>query len=76
MIDAGPGIDPDARTRVFDRFWRGASGPGVSGGGSGLGLAIVAAVAAAHGGSAWADANGDRLPGAHFVVELPARPPA
>jgi two-component system OmpR family sensor kinase len=55
---------------------RGEHDSGASGGGSGLGLAIVAAVAAAHGGTAWAEARGDRLPGAHFVVELPARPPA
>ncbi|MDQ1481341.1 MAG: two-component system, OmpR family, sensor kinase [Actinomycetota bacterium] len=76
VIDGGRGIGADARPRVFDRFWRGEHDSGASGGGSGLGLAIVAAVAAAHGGTAWAEARGDRMPGAHFVVELPARPPA
>jgi two-component system, OmpR family, sensor kinase len=75
VVDAGPGIDPAARTRVFDRFWRGEGGSAVPGGGSGLGLAIVAAVASAHGGSAWADSGADRLCGAHIVVELPRRPP-
>jgi hypothetical protein len=35
----------------------------------------VAAVTEAHGGRAWAEPNDDRLRGAHFVVELPARPP-
>jgi two-component system OmpR family sensor kinase len=75
VIDAGPGIDPEACARVFDRFWRGMPGGSAPSGGSGLGLAIVAAVAVAHGGKAWADAGaGER--GAHLVVELPSRPPA
>jgi signal transduction histidine kinase len=34
--DEGPGLEPDERTRAFDRFWRKRSGEG-----SGLGLAIV-----------------------------------
>jgi two-component system, OmpR family, sensor kinase len=75
--DEGPGIDPDDRDAVFDRFWRGEDAPR---GGSGLGLAIVAAVADAHGGTAWEGSGDDHVPGgvcgAHFVVELPARPPA
>jgi two-component system OmpR family sensor kinase len=72
IVDDGAGIGPDECIRVFDRFWRGTT----SGGGSGLGLAIVAATAQAHGGRAWADPSDDRLRGAHFVVELPARPPS
>ena len=40
--DRGPGIPPEERTRIFDRFWRG-SGAGANG--SGLGLAIVKEVA-------------------------------
>lgn len=74
VIDAGAGIEPSERERVFDRFRRGQHGHGAPNGGSGLGLAIVAAVAAAHGGRAWVDANDDHQPGAHFVVELPRRP--
>jgi signal transduction histidine kinase len=50
--DEGAGFPASLRTRAFDRFARGA-GEGQPG--SGLGLAIVAAVAAAHGGSAHAD---------------------
>jgi len=42
--DDGPGIPPEQRERVFDRFQRGEGGsPGVQG--SGLGLAIVKAAA-------------------------------
>lgn len=38
VIDRGPGIAPEYRERVFERFWR---APGAPAGGSGLGLAIV-----------------------------------
>ena len=44
--DDGPGIPPEARERVFDRFQR---GEGVNVEGSGLGLAIVRAAARRHG---------------------------
>jgi signal transduction histidine kinase len=41
--DAGPGIDPRERTKVFERFYRGsAAGRRGSGTGSGLGLSLVA----------------------------------
>ena len=45
VADNGPGIPPDERARVFDRFFRGADNrePG-----SGLGLSIVKRIADAH----------------------------
>jgi signal transduction histidine kinase len=43
--DAGPGIPPEERTRVFDRFYRHAAGDEA---GTGLGLAIVRSVADRH----------------------------
>jgi len=46
VVDDGPGIAPEERERVFDRFYR---KPGTRAPGSGLGLAIVKAIAAAHG---------------------------
>lgn len=50
VIDEGPGLSEEERTRAFDRFWRAAgSAPGH---GSGLGLAIVAQLAGACGGTA------------------------
>jgi two-component system, OmpR family, sensor kinase len=50
VTDDGPGVPAGDLPRIFDRFCR-ASAPSARPG-SGLGLAIVAAVAAAHGGTA------------------------
>jgi two-component system, OmpR family, sensor kinase len=47
--DTGPGIPPSERTRVFDRFYRGAHAESGSERGSGLGLAIVKRIAERHG---------------------------
>jgi two-component system OmpR family sensor kinase len=44
--DSGPGIPPDERVRVLDRFYRVA---GSEASGSGLGLAIITAIAERHG---------------------------
>jgi two-component system OmpR family sensor kinase len=44
--DSGPGIPPEERERVFDRFYRIA---GSEAAGSGLGLAIIKAIAERHG---------------------------
>lgn len=45
VLDAGPGVAPEDRERVFERF-----GTDAEGGGTGLGLAIARWVAALHGG--------------------------
>ena len=64
--DDGPGIDPEMRERVFDRFFR-ASKQLQSG--SGLGLAIAASVTARHNGQIrLEDAPGGGL---RVVVTLP-----
>jgi len=64
--DDGPGIPPEQRKRIFDRFVRQG---GDSGRSTGLGLAIVRAVAEGHGGSV---TLADAAPGSRFTVELPA----
>jgi two-component system, OmpR family, sensor kinase len=67
VADRGPGVPPELRDRIFDRFARGAGDGSV--GGSGLGLAIVRAVAQSHGGRVRLDdADGG---GARFTVTLP-----
>ena len=45
--DNGPGIAPDERERVFERFYRSVQATGATG--SGLGLAIARAIALRHG---------------------------
>ena len=72
--DDGPGIPPDQRERVFDRFHRTDSGRGRAAGGTGLGLAIVRAIADAHGGRVTASASSEG--GARIVLELPGFSPA
>ena len=58
--DHGPGIAPEDRPHVFERFYRAESARSKPG--SGLGLAMVKQIVDAHGGSVWAEApaDGDR----------------
>lgn len=70
--DSGPGIAPEDRLRVLDRFYR---APGARGHGSGLGLAIVQTVAARSGATVEVGASAD-LGGASFTVRWPALVPA
>jgi two-component system, OmpR family, sensor histidine kinase MprB len=62
--DHGPGIAPEDREHVFDRFYRAANARSQPG--SGLGLAIVREVAEAHGGTVEAD----EAPGGGAVLRL------
>jgi signal transduction histidine kinase len=64
--DAGPGVRPEDRARVFDRFWRAAGAPP---GGTGLGLAIAKWIAEHHDGSISVDRS--EAGGARFEVRLP-----
>jgi len=50
VSDSGPGIAPEYRERVFDRFFR-VEPPGMNVGGAGLGLAICRRFVEMHGGS-------------------------
>jgi two-component system sensor histidine kinase KdpD len=50
VSDAGPGVPPAERERIFEAFWR-APGAAPDIGGSGLGLYIARALAEAQGGS-------------------------
>jgi signal transduction histidine kinase len=72
VADDGPGVPPELREEIFERFVRG-EGPADTavGGGGGLGLAIVSAVARSHGGNA--EVGESALGGALFRVRLPLR---
>jgi signal transduction histidine kinase len=66
--DSGPGVRPEDRDRIFERFYRGRSGHRRSEG-AGLGLSIVRAIAEAHGGRVELDTTTAR--GATFTVVVP-----
>ena len=70
VIDHGPGVPPDMKDRIFERFVReeqnGAEG-------TGLGLAIVRGIVEAHAGRVWLDDPEDGG-GAVFAFTLPAAP--
>lgn len=72
VLDRGPGIPAEQRSRVFERFYRvGDAGRGRSTGGVGLGLSIAAAIVEGHGGHiAASDREGG---GTRMTVTLPLR---
>jgi len=67
--DDGPGIAPEERDRVFNRFHRADAARARTAGGTGLGLSIVRAIVDALGGRVWA--TNSPLGGARVVIELP-----
>ena len=68
VADDGPGIPPDERELVFDRFYRVDHARARDDGGTGLGLAIVRDVVAAHHGTIVLE---DNDPGLRAVVTVP-----
>ncbi|MES2291374.1 MAG: HAMP domain-containing sensor histidine kinase [Pseudomonadota bacterium] len=66
VADSGPGIAPEDRARVFERFTRLEASRTTPG--RGLGLALVAAVVRAHGGEV---AIEDNQPGVRMMLSFP-----
>lgn len=64
--DSGIGIEPEAVSRIFDRFWQVRATPRR---GSGLGLAIARGIIEAHGGRIWVESEVGR--GSVFSFSLP-----
>ena len=73
VIDQGPGIPPEERAFVFERFRRGTTSATNSVKGTGLGLALVAEHARLHGGSVVMHPG--EPSGCRFTVSLPIGEP-
>lgn len=71
--DDGPGIDPEDRERVFERFVRLDEARARDAGGSGLGLALCREICHAHGGTITVETGA--LGGARFTAVLPRQIP-
>jgi two-component system OmpR family sensor kinase len=67
IVDSGPGIQPEDRERVFERFVR--LDPARTGGGAGLGLPIARWIAEAHGGTLTLEESSPK--GSTFSITLP-----
>jgi two-component system, OmpR family, sensor histidine kinase BaeS len=70
--DSGPGIPPEDRERVFERFFRIEREGAGDEGGRGIGLAIAREIMKAHGGSLEAGESED-LGGAAFTAAFPRK---
>lgn len=71
VIDTGPGIPPEDREKVFDKFRQlGSVQARKPQSGSGLGLSIAAGIVEAHGGRLWVD-SGDNGRGCNFQFFMP-----
>ncbi len=66
--DHGPGIAPEEREKVFERFYRGKEGQSIEG--TGMGLSLVNEIVKMHGGTLWVDA--EARDGAAVAFRLPA----
>ena len=79
VVDHGPGVPPELRQRIFERFvlartQLGGGSPDPQAG-TGLGLAIVRGLIEAQAGRVWLDEPAASSTGAVFAFSLPAAPP-
>jgi len=68
VADEGPGILPEERKRIFERFVRGKETAQKRTRGSGIALALVKHIAEAHGGKAWVEPREPR--GSTFLFTI------
>ena len=75
VADDGPGVAPEDRPKIFERFHQVDGRPEGSGGdGVGLGLTLCREIVEAHGGAIWVEES--ESGGSRFRVLLPRTPPA
>jgi two-component system phosphate regulon sensor histidine kinase PhoR len=68
VADDGPGIPPELRERVFERFYRVDRARSRETGGTGLGLSIVKHIVQAHGGEVWLQSQEGEGTTFHFTL--------
>ncbi|MCC7529673.1 MAG: HAMP domain-containing histidine kinase [Candidatus Melainabacteria bacterium] len=69
IADQGPGIAPEERLLIFDKFRQSRTADGIAAKGTGLGLAIVRALAESHGGQVGIESEVGQ--GSTFYVRIP-----
>jgi NtrC-family two-component system sensor histidine kinase KinB len=69
VSDQGPGIPPEHRERVFEKFFRIRDARAVRAPGTGLGLPIAKGIVEAHGGRLWLESEVGQ--GSRFCFCLP-----
>jgi signal transduction histidine kinase len=69
VVDNGPGIEPDERERIFERFHQLGDSSKVKPHGTGLGLAICKTIIENHNGRIWVESN--QWNGSSFTFTLP-----
>ena len=73
IADDGPGVRPEDRERIFERYERGAAGASAEG--TGLGLYVSRSLCRAMGGDLVLEPAGTGGGGAAFTVLVPGEPP-
>ncbi len=73
--DQGPGVKPEEREKIFEKFGRGSAKPTQGEESIGLGLWIVRRFAMALHGHVWCEPGPGGV-GSAFIVEIPLMPPA
>jgi signal transduction histidine kinase len=71
VLDDGPGIPDDERTRIFERFYRADAARAARDGGAGLGLSIAQWIVDLHGGEIHPESRQPH--GCRMVVTFPNR---
>ena len=70
VSDDGPGVPPEDRPTLFQRFYRSSKSRSQ---GTGLGLAIVKRVVSMHGGTVRLESNEGSREGSTFTIRIPSR---